>query len=98
MTKKSIFSGMGYYMNDDRASGGKLAEDDIFICSHCDQTIKKSAWKQGGGMCMVCSAPVCLTCYGKTKTQGCNGPAVRKLEAAINEAYRREQNAKVLGI
>jgi len=95
---KSIFHGAGYYLNDNRASGGKKAEDDLFICTHCEQTLLKAVWKQAGGMCTVCAAPICITCYDRTHRFGCEGPMVKKLETAVNEAYRREQNAKVLGI
>lgn len=94
----SIFTGAGYYMNDDRASGGKMIEDDTLACSHCSQGLRKSHWKMKGGMCFVCSKPLCVRCTGLAQKFGCTGPEVKKLEQAVNEAYRREQNAKVLGV
>lgn len=95
---RSIFDGHGYFRNDDRASGGKLAEDDVLACAHHGGVLKKSQWRLKGGMCMVCSKPVCFRCYDRAKKLGCEGPEVKRLEAAVNAAYRREQNAKVLGI
>lgn len=95
---KSIFHGHGYFMNDDRASGGKLAEDDIVACAHHNGALKKSQWKLQGGMCMVCAKPLCHACYVRTKKFGCEGPEEKRLERAVNEHYHRSQNAKVLGI
>lgn len=99
----SIFSGAGYFMNDDRASGGKLAEDDLVGCAHavargCTPTMKKSAWKLQGGMCFVCGKPICIACTARAQKFGCEGPEVARVERAVNDLYRREQNAKVLGI
>lgn len=94
----SIFSGAGYFMNDDRASGGKLDEDDTLKCSHCPQGLRKSQWKMHGGMCMVCQQPLCPRCTKRAMQFGCDGPEIKKLEAVVNDLYRREQNAKILGI
>lgn len=94
----SIFSGAGYFLNDDRASGGKLAEDDILACAHHGAAMKKAQWKLKGGMCMVCNKPLCLKCVERTRRFGCEGPEIKRIEQAVNDAYKREQNAKVLGI
>lgn len=96
---KSIFSGAGYFMNDDRASGGKLAEDDTLGCTHCHAAMKKQTWIAGGGWkCTVCDKPLCPTCGAAPPQLKCVGPLELQLERAITENYRREQNAKVLGI
>jgi predicted nucleic acid-binding Zn ribbon protein len=63
---KSIFAGAGYFWNDDRPSGGELTEDDVIGCSHCQRTMKKTDWRMQGGMCFVCSKPLCLTCFERT--------------------------------
>lgn len=95
---KSIFHGVGYYYNDDRASGGKFSEDDTLACSHCSQGLLKTKWKEHGGLCFICSKPLCPKCAARAQQFGCEGPEVKKIEQAVDEAYRRQQNAKVLGI
>jgi hypothetical protein len=95
---KSIFTGHGYFMNDDRASGGKLAEDDIIACGHSGVAMKKSDWKMHGGLCMVCDKPLSAAAVKRAQTFGCEGPEQLKIERALTELHRREQNAKVLGI
>lgn len=95
---KSIFHGAGYYMNDDRASGGKLTEDDTLKCSHCPQGLRKSEWKMQGGMCFACREPLCVACTAKAQKFGCTGPEVKKIEQAVNDMHRREQNAKIIGV
>jgi len=96
---KSIFNGAGYFMNDDRASGGKLDEDDIVGCWHCHKPIKKAAWKAWGGVCIPCGAkPLCGPCKDRAMRFGCEGPQLKKIEQAVNDDYRRQQNAKVIGI
>lgn len=95
---KSIFHGSGYFMNDDRASGGKLAEDDILACAHHGGAMKKSDWRMKGGMCFNCSRPICHQCVAIAQRFGCQGPEEKKIEAAVNANYRAEQNAKLLGI
>jgi hypothetical protein len=94
----SIFNGAGYFMNDDRASGGSLDEDDIIACAHCAKALKKHLWKQHGGMCCVCAKPLCTVCTQRTFNVGCEGPQEKQIERAVNEFYRRQQNAKILGI
>jgi hypothetical protein len=97
----SIFSGAGYFMNDDRASGGKLTEDDILSCAHrieCSGAMKRSQWKLHGGMCLKCNQPLCGKCYERAKRFGCEGPEEKRIEQAVNDMIRRQQNAKVLGI
>lgn len=95
---KSIFNGSGYFLNDDRASGGKLAEDDIIACAHTNVAMKKSEWKIHGGMCMVCGKPISAAAVARAQKFGCEGPETMRLERALSELHRREQNAKVLGI
>jgi hypothetical protein len=94
----SILDGHGYFFNDNRASGGKLVEDDLLGCGHCPKPLKKREWRMQGGMCFVCNKPLCLQCYERARTIGCEGPDVDRLMRAVNEQYRRAQNAKVLGI
>jgi hypothetical protein len=94
----SIFDGHGYFYNDDRNSGGKLDEDDLLGCGHCPKPLKKAEWKQQGGMCMVCNKPLCIHCYRRAIEFGCSGPEIARFEKELEDRYRREQNAKILGI
>lgn len=95
---RSIFNGAGYFCNDDRASGGRLAEDDIIACAHHGGAMKKANWKLKGGFCTVCDKPLCHACVERARRFGCEGPQTRRLEQALTEAHRREQNARLLGI
>jgi hypothetical protein len=96
---KSIFNGAGYFLNDDRASGGKLEQDDLLGCGHCERPVKKYKWTRAGGMCFVCGKPLCFECYEKShKTKQCTGSAEEEIVRIVNEAYHKEQNMKILGI
>lgn len=95
---KSIFHGAGYFFNDDRASGGKFDEDDILACAHTGVAMKKSDWKRHGGICMVCGKPISAAAYERAKRFGCEGPEEKRIEQVVNDLYRRQQNAKLLGI
>jgi hypothetical protein len=66
----------GYFKNDDRVSGGKLAEADIQTCPHCQAVINMAQWKVDGGWCMQCNAPICNwpACH-----QECT-PFIKKIE------------------
>lgn len=94
---KSILTGAGYVMNDNRASGGKLVEDDLFNCFHCQASIHKGNWKAyGENKCAACDGPVCSICKFKMATHGCQN-FKRYFERAFEDRYRRDQNAKILG-
>ncbi len=96
---KSIFNSSGYFSNDDRASGGKLEEDDLLGCGHCPRPVKAHKWKQAGGMCFVCGKPLCFACYEETsKTKHCTGSQEEQILRAVNEAYHRKQNNKIMGL
>jgi hypothetical protein len=60
--------------------------------------LKKAMWKLKGGFCTVCDKPLCARCVERTYKFGCEGPETKKLERALTELHRREQNAKLLGI
>jgi len=96
---KSMFNGAGYYYNDDRASGGKLEESDVLGCKHCEAGIKKSDWIRNAGYarCSSCDGFMCDPCYDKYKVEGCQ-VFQRFIDRTLAENYRKQQNAKVLGI
>ena len=94
---KSIFSAAGYLMNDNRASGNKLEEADILGCLHCQAAIEAQKWRVDGAFCHGCNGPICSWC--DQTTNGCTGQFhfYRRLERAVEDRYRRDQNAKILG-
>lgn len=90
-------NGQGYLLNDNRASGGKKEEDDVWTCAHCQKLVLGMKWKLEGGWCHRCMAPVCAGCSDKMLTEGCK-PFLKEIEKSLEEAYRARQNARVLGI
>jgi len=90
----------GYYRNDDRNSGGKLAEADIKTCTHCQAVIKMQEWKAEGAWCAKCEAPVCggtNQCAKDTATFGCV-PFFKKIEQYAEEQMRFAQFSKLAGL
>jgi hypothetical protein len=94
---RSIFNGEGYYLNDDRASGGKRVEGAVLGCGHHNGSMAKEDWQRNGGMCFVCGKPICAPCMERTRTFGCE-VFEKKLDSALSDLHRREQNAKILGV
>ncbi len=100
-----IITGAGYLFNDNRSTGGKVEEADIIACPHCEKLISYQEWNkersQGGGptggWCRQCAAPVCGLCLDRMLVFGCE-PFLRKIDQAVDDNYRRQQNRKVLGI
>lgn len=94
---KSVFNGHGWFLNDDRASGGQKTEDDIIACGHCRKPMKKREWQKQGAWCVACVAPICIHCHKRVAVHGCEVHE-RQVERALGEAYRLEQNRKVMGL
>lgn len=63
-------------------------------CVHCHAVILKHKWVDQGAYCHQCDGPICAAC---DKNPNCKN-FMRQLDQALNDAYRREQNAKILGI
>lgn len=94
-----MWTGHGYFLNDDRASGGRKSEDDVILCTHCERPILKHYWQsQAGAFCFSCFAPICEDCGAKMKASGQCEVHERRFRQAIDDNYRREQNARILGI
>lgn len=85
--KHSLYSQAGFLLNDDRASGGKRTEADVLICEHCQHTLIGSSWRDDGGWCGRCGAPVCGSCADRMQTEGCT-PFVRKIEEALDPSLK----------
>lgn len=96
MTRRSIFDGQGYYLNDNTCSGGKRIESDVFVCRHCQRTMLRADWAEEGAYCHRCDAPICARC-GAPNAIGCK-PIQQQIDEALAAQHRREQNAKLLGI
>lgn len=94
--------GAGYLHNDNRAAHQGVEEADIVLCPHCQATIRLQDWRKereqgGGGWCRQCFAPVCGPCLTRMLTEGCQ-PFIKMVDKALELAYRRKQNQKILGI
>lgn len=94
---RSIFNGEGYLLADDRASGGQRVEASMLGCSHCQKLMRKTDWKADGAFCHCCDKPICGPCSDRMLTRGCEN-FMRQLEQAVDDSYRQEQNAKVMGL
>jgi len=71
--------GAGYFVNDDRPSGGQKVEDDVRTCPHCQAVILMRKWAAFGGFCRQCNAPVCGVCGKRMEVFGCE-PFLRTIE------------------
>jgi hypothetical protein len=95
---KSIYNGHGYLMHDDRNSGGKLREDDVLGCGHCQCTIAKRNWKAyGEHRCSSCDEPVCSICAFRIGQYGCEN-FKRFVDRTIDQRARAMQKAKIIGL
>jgi hypothetical protein len=96
----SIFTGVGYRISDNRASGGKKVECDILTCTHCQAVLDATSMKNGAGengWCRRCNAPICGLCADKMLTGGCL-PYIKQVEMAVDAQYRRAQLMKIAGL
>lgn len=87
----------GYYRNDDTPSGGSLSEADIQTCTHCQKILKMNLWKEDGGFCGRCMAPICGTCADKMLTNGCE-PFIKQIEQSLESDYKKKQFRKIAGL
>jgi hypothetical protein len=97
MIISSQYRQTGYLYNDDRASGGKVTEADLTGCRHCEKIILIQDWKQEGGWCGRCGAPICLECANRMDTEGCV-PFTKLIDAALEKQARDRAYRKALGL
>lgn len=86
------------YMQTYDADKGK-SEADILVCGHssCGQrAMTMTEWKAHGGQCFVCGHTVCGPCMTRMMKFGCE-VFEKVIEDALNDQYRKAQNAKILG-
>lgn len=87
--------GAGYYLADKELSTRR--EADIRTCTHCQKLIKMQAWKDDGGYCSKCSAPICGPCATRAMTFGCE-PFIKKIEQYAGSVMRFERFQKFAGL
>lgn len=80
---KSLHNGEGYLMNDNRASSGKLEEKSVLGCEHCQRLLIGDEWRDDGGFCGRCCAPVCGPCADTMLTEGCT-PFTKLLDQRLD--------------
>lgn len=88
----------GYFMNDDRNGGGKLAEADIRTCTHCQTVIKMQEWKVHGAWCRECSAPICVMCGTEMKQLGYCLPFIKRIDLYADSLIKLQQHLKMAGL
>lgn len=85
----------GYFLNDDRNSGGQKAEADIRTCPHCQAIIKMQEWAKAPvqNFCIKCMAPACNheACFDCV-------PFLKKLDLFTDAIVKYEQFLKVAGL
>lgn len=94
---KTMLNGMGWRQVDNRCSGGSREENDLLGCSHCQKLMKKNLWADDGGFCHGCDRPVCGPCCDAIPRTGCT-TFMKVLETSLEKEYRRNQNARMLGL
>ena len=93
----------GYFRSDDSPSGGKLREDNVRTCPHCQAVILMSQWgkviagKMQDGFCNKCNAPICTNCTPALATVGCL-PYIAKLERDFDMTVKLRQFQKLAGL
>ena len=88
--------------NLDMRTGGERSrhiEDDIRTCPHCQGVIRLSKWKEQGGWCAKCQAPLCDNpdCIKKTAALGCV-PFTQALEREWEMAGKLKHFRKLAGL
>jgi Zn ribbon nucleic-acid-binding protein len=90
--------GAGYFLNNQNQSvNDGRQEADIATCKHCQAVIKLQLWKEDGGFCGKCMAPICGPCADRMLTHGCE-PFIKKIEAAYNNAVSLAAHRKLVGL
>ena len=111
MKHRRYLDGAGYFINDDRPSGGRLSEDDVLGCAHCQRVLKRKSWLANGGYCHQCDQELCVECATAAQKDGSQSLAApgnivtagcanfkRFVDRALADDYRKAQNARILGI
>jgi hypothetical protein len=90
--------GAGYFLNNQNQSvNNGRQEADVRTCTHCETLILMQAWKDDGGFCGKCMAPICGPCADRMLTHGCE-PFIKKIEAAFDGAVNLAAHRKLVGL
>ncbi len=89
--------GAGYFLNNQGLGAREREEGDVQQCSHCECVLIMHKWKEDGGFCGRCMAPICGPCADRMQTYGCE-PALKKIEAAFEHAVKYRQFCKLAGL
>jgi hypothetical protein len=106
---KSRFAAAGYILVDNRASDwGNRIESDVLVCGGCQALLRRHdtidhqgrvhvGWANEGAWCHRCDKPLCAACGAVPCPPQCGGFEKLFFEA-VEDRYRRAQNARILGI
>jgi hypothetical protein len=87
--------GAGFFCNDIATNRPQKA--DIQCCPHCETVLNMQKWKDDGGFCGRCMAPICGPCADRMLTYGCE-PARKAIEAAFDMTIKLAQFRKLAGL
>jgi hypothetical protein len=89
--------GAGYMVKNVGLGAKERIEGDVLQCKHCDCVIIAQEYKEEGGFCSKCMAPVCLRCADRMTYYGCE-PALKKIEAAFELGVKLAHFRKLAGL
>jgi len=91
--------GAGYKLNNQNFSvNNGRQEADIRLCSHCEVVLElQGKWKDDGGFCGKCMAPICGPCADRMLTHGCE-PFIKRIEQAVEHSVNLAQHRKLAGL
>ena len=72
-------------------------ECDIRTCTHCQKVLKMNLWKEDGGWCSKCNAPICGPCADNMLLRGCE-PWTKQIDQAFDQAVKLDQFRKLAGL
>jgi hypothetical protein len=100
---RTIATGSGFRLSDNRTSGGAKEENDVLTCPHCQAVINLQAWRKADhnqhGYCAKCQAPVCHAgpCAQDYAMNGCR-PFIQKIERMLSNDHALMQFRKLAGL
>lgn len=89
--------GAGYFLDNQGLGTNERKEGDVQQCSHCERVIIMQKWKDDGGFCGRCMAPICGPCADRMLTYGCE-PALKAIEKIFNLVERLAQYRRMAGL
>lgn len=87
--------GAGYFVNNVALKNKQ--EADVQLCRHCETVLLMQHWKNDGGFCGRCMAPICGPCADRMLTYGCE-PFMKKIDRAFDAAVKLKDHLKIAGL